>query len=757
MTTTQISKRTITFLACCIAVLFLSILLLGSDGTSFLLWWISMLVIGAAFMPVTAKLFSAFWDKGWIFSKVLGLAVSGYLNFALVRAGIFPFTAWASVVSILIPAAACIFYAVRSRKKAPERPRETDFSVDLILLEELIFLAVFLMWTYFTGYNPDALSTEKFMDYGFMAAMMRDTKLPAVDMWYASEGMNYYYGGQYFAVFLTKITGTRVNETYNLAKCLVAGFTFAMPFSICWHLFGLRRKKTVRKFGMNTAAGIIGGIAVCLAGNVHYILYGLFGGILKLSGYETYWFPSSTRYIGHNPETADSCIHEFPCYSFVLGDLHAHVVNLMFVLLFLGLLSMWLIKQEKNRFAAPAQKQPVQDLLREVFYDPYLWLFAFLIGMFQFMNYWDFAIYLVVFVITAGLLAIRQNKVHPVEAAMQFMVRLLTVFVVQFLIAVPFTSAFTTMQSGIGFSVYHSAFYQLVVLWGLPTVSVLMLFGFTIGKAVQKKTEAEGNVLKRYISGLGVSDMMALIMGFCAIGLVIAPEIVYVKDIYGDGLSRANTMFKFTYQAFVMFGMSMTYAIFRILRDTGKMAMRVLAGALLFLFLLTCAYFPYAVKCWFGNVLDRSGFRGLDATAYLSEEMPDDADAIYWLDSNVSGNPVVLETNGTSYTTNCRVSAMTGLPTVMGWYTHEWLWREDTDAQNIRIDEIEEIYTSADKERVSYLLNKYNVSYIFVGSCERDAYENLNESLLQSLGSVVYRGVNGENPAYIISVKGLNG
>ena len=54
---------------------------------------------------------------------------------------------------------------------------------------------------------------------------------------------------------------------------------------------------------------------------------------LNCPGTKIYWFPHSTRYIGHNPLTDDQCIHEFPSYSFVLGDLHAHVVNVMFVLL----------------------------------------------------------------------------------------------------------------------------------------------------------------------------------------------------------------------------------------------------------------------------------------------------------------------------------------------------------------------------------------------------------------------------------------
>ena len=60
------------------------------------------------------------------------------------------------------------------------------------------------------GFHPAAHGTEKYMDFGFMKSMMRSTTLPSEDMWYAGKVFNYYYGGQYFAVFLTKLTGTKV-------------------------------------------------------------------------------------------------------------------------------------------------------------------------------------------------------------------------------------------------------------------------------------------------------------------------------------------------------------------------------------------------------------------------------------------------------------------------------------------------------------------------------------------------------------------
>lgn len=723
-----------------IGLILATIPLLGADNVPFLKWWLMVLILGLGYYPLGAVLFSSLRDRGYIFSKVLGIGLAGFLTWVLVVCGAAKFTSGAVIAVTAVSMALCwILYIKKAEKKT--------LDLDLVLGEELIFLAFFLLWTYFAGFRPEAKGTEKFMDYGFMAAMTRSDTLPARDLWYSAGNMNYYYGGQYYAVFLTKLSFTRIQETYNLMRTLVAAFAFVLPFNLVFHMIREIPRKVKAVPGWIAAlGGLLAGAAVSLAGNMHYVLYGLFGDVFKLSGYEDYWFPNSTRYIGHNPLTDDQCIHEFPSYSFVLGDLHAHVVNVMFVLLTVGILYAWM-KSIRER-EEEGQVFSVKKLLLE----PAVIACGVLTGIFHWTNYWDFVIYTTAALICIFFTAMYRYRGQAKAVAAATVLQTAEVFVLGTLAALPFTSSFETMVSGIAFSKYHTVLYQFLILWGLPFALVLILLLAVLIKYL-RAYRGPGR-FREFFRRVSLSDTFALILGICGIGLVLIPELIYVRDIYENGYARSNTMFKLTYQAFILFGMAMAYAIVRLLLWKGRKLARTLGAAGLAMVLLTCGYFGYSVKCWFGNVLDVSGYRCLDATAYLENVYPEDAAAIRWLNENVEGNPVVLEANGDSYSDYCRVSAMTGLPTVLGWYVHEWLWRGDTADLNEKSAEIQTIYTSGDREAVEELLEKYEVEYIFVGSCEREKYgENLNEDLLRSLGEEVFPGGTGETGgAYIIKV-----
>ena len=729
----------------------LSAFLLQGDVWTFWTWYLLALVLGAAAMPLTGRLFRRFQDRGWMFSKVTAIAVSGFLTWFLVAVKIIKFTTMTCIVVTLVCAAASLILYCREQKAGFEC---IPFAhLDLVYAEELLFFAAFLLWTYFAGFHPAAYGTEKFMDYGFMEAMMRSKTLPTTDLWYSQGKINYYYGGQYFAVFLTKLSGAKVELTYNLMRTFVAGLAFAMPFSLVHQMVTDRLGKTGSRWkkALPSVTGILAGISVSIAGNMHYVVYGqIIPFIRKLKGEEvsSYWFPDATRYIGFNPDVEDKTIHEFPCYSFVLGDLHAHVVDIMFVLLLLGLLYAWMKKVRTTELSGESMSR--RKFWKKQLLMPQLLATGALLGMFHWTNYWDFVIY---FVVTCGAALFmniigQKGKIRwalGVTAAQAAEILILATVIIM-----PFTLQFDTsnMVQGIALAQHHSLPHQLLVLWGLPGILTIL---FVVSLLIEKLRGAEQKSLYHLLTSIRLPDLFAVLMGLCAIGLVLIPELVYVRDIYENGNARANTMFKLTYQAYIMFGMTMIYAIFRLLVIGKNKILKVLAFIGLFFFVWTCGYFGNSVHSWFGEVWKPSQYKGLNATAFLETDFPEDVNGIRWLKENISDAPVVLEANGDSYSEYERVSAMTGLPTIMGWYVHEWLWRGNLSDLNAKIEEIQEIYTSTDETRVKELLEEYNVSYIFVGSCERNKYgADMNNDLLKSLGEVVFQ--DSEYPTYIVKI-----
>ena len=728
------------------AIITLSILFLRKDAVVFWTWWLMTLVLGIAAMPVTGRLFSRFADKGYLFSKVLAITVSGFMVWFLTACEIVVFSRGTCIaVTALLGLGSLFLYEKETRRGIRVLPEKEH--LDFILTEELLFLFVFLIWTYLAGFHPAAYGTEKFMDYGFMEAMMRSRELPAKDLWYSDGVINYYYGGQYFAVFFTKFTGSSPAMTYNLMRTFVAAFAFVLPFSLASQMSRDLQKEKNEGYGRFhvAAAGVTAGTAVCFAGNMHYVVYGLVIPLIQqLKGNGTpdsYWFPDATRYIGFNPDVPDKTIHEFPCYSFVLGDLHAHVVNIIFVLLLLGILYSYLgtvpWKEEQEDTGTFFRRN-----LR-VLRSGHIFAAACLLGLYQFNNYWDFVIY---FVVTGGVILFvnvrrcRGSFVRMLEATVVQAVELALVSTV---VILPFTWKFKTMVSGVAFAKYHSLPHQLLVLWGLPSAVGIVLIFAVIRERLHQASETEYR-FGDFTGKMPVPDLFALILALCAMGLVMIPEIVYVRDIYENGNARANTMFKLTYQAYIMFGIVIGYAVWKLLLSCKGVILKLIAFILFLLWVLTCGYFFESVHDWFGDVRKTENYKGINAQNFLETDFPQDASAIRWLKQNVEGTHVVLEANGDSYTGYCRVSASTGLPTILGWYVHEWLWRNDVGDLNNRSADVERIYTSTDITQVRALLAQYDVDYIFIGSMEQQKYEDrLNTELLKSLGSVVFMNESG--------------
>ena len=800
-------------------------------------------------MPLTGLIFRRFEDRGWIFSKSIGILISSMVFFWLNSMHILKFVQlnMLIVTVVLFALNIALFFKLKM---------ETLFSEAnyiLIAVEEILFLFIYLIWVWIIGFKPEAYGTEKFMDYGFLTSMMRSLWLPFEDMWYSGEPINYYYGGQYVTAWMIKLTGINVGVGYNVMRALVTTFSFCAPFSLVWQLMRDRFGRIGKEAPWVSAT--IAGWAVAFCGNFHYVIYGIIKPLVYSARGEeyNYWFPDSTRYIGYDPDLPDKTIHEYPAYSTVLGDLHAHYLDILFVVAVTAIAYAY---AQRILAETDVSRKPkwvtTKALLMEILAQPEIILIGFFTGIFRFTNFWDFPIYFVVCGAIVFFMNLWKYQKDLVRFAVVMAGQAAEAFVIGYIACLPFTMNFDQISSEIGLCTTHTVFYQFMVLWGLPIAvfagfiimivleqkdriaemraaksvrraaadrasgpdktakgpdgerstsvasavesQVLMTETASDGEALtadeaeddelsvelledkpvmsdaeeaeqERKTAArafarlkfrknatdeekkqaldEGPMIEdssddgRVLFGLYLPDLAVLLIGLCAIGLILMPEVIYVKDIYGGEHYRANTMFKLTYQAFILFGMMMGYVIERCYLR-GRRAGRIFSIVALVLVVFTAGYIFKSIDSWFGNVFKNNNRISTDASVFVDESMSTDFDAISWLNNKVTGRPVVLEAPGDSYTDYQRVSVATGLPTVLGWYVHEWLWRNDTDSMNVRAADCQTIYTSTDEDEVRRLIDKYNISYIYIGQLERQKYPDLNDSLLQSLGQVAY-------------------
>ncbi len=693
-------------------------------------WWLYILLIGILFLPLTQKYFRPFFDKGYGFSKVVGILVLSYSSWLLTSLGVIGSD---RIYSIALPLAVipiAIFMCKGSNILGDIKENSL-----VILFEELLFMGMLLLWCYVRGLQPDIFGLEKFMDFGFVNAILRADSMPPIDIWFAGKGINYYYFGHYICAYLIRLTGIEPAAAYNLMIATLFSMSFLLTFSIASNLLHLMKKFSLRKL---IIGGLIAASLLTFGGNLHSFIYGY--GVVGDSS--TYFYPESTRYIGYNPSTDDKTIHEFPTYSFIVSDLHGHVSDIPTVLTFMGVLL--------GCFAAG-------EGIGRLGFSKVVFL-GFLLSTIYMTNTWDYPIYITVLMITMLYRNIHSNlnlskhtgggnALKPANPIFKTFAIVLVVAALSQIFVLPYSLKFEGISAGVGLVHYRTPLYQMAILWGYQFFYVLSFVAFLIITTRERMRvrhkggstlSSKESWLGRLVNNIAAPDMLCLIICCCGLGLLLIPEIVYVSDIYSNGYHRANTIFKLTYQAFIMFCIAAGYIIVRIPSALRNRSVKVLTAVILiFVYMLPMSYFPLAFKGYY-TTWELSNYKGIDGLQFIASKYPEDYEAIEWLNANVKGQPTILEAHGDSYTTYGRISMATGLPTVQGWFVHEWLWRNDRNEPLSRGEEVQKVYESQDTAATLDIIKKYDIQYIIIGDLERVKFVALNEKKLLSLGEVVF-------------------
>ena len=158
---------------------------------------------------------------------------------------------------------------------------------------------------------------------------------------------------------------------------------------------------------------------------------------------------------------------------------------------------------------------------------------------------------------------------------------------------------------------------------------------------------------------------------------------------------------------------------------------------------------------WLGSLENLQRTNSLDGLEYLKDcqrlscpypNSAGDYAAIHWLNTNVQGDPVIVEAMSDDYSLYGRISAFTGLPTLMGWAGHEYQWRltwlenaaNNADYQR-RGPDIDQIYTSPDPRVVLSIMARYNAQYLYVGPLEFTKYVEVNLYRYSAFMQIVYK------------------
>lgn len=763
--------------------------MIPSDIIAVLQWWLLLFIIGIGFLPFTLLFFSRFFDKGYIFSKTLGIAISSYAIFLLGIIHIVPFNRVTGIITSLFIVS--IFYFFLPLKWRVIRILKCHWR--FFIFEELLFLAALLIWSYIHSFNPDIHGLEKYMDFGFINSILRSDYFPPQDMWFTPFSINYYYYGHFITAFLTKLSGVSQYLSFNIMLSTIFALCFTQAFSIGANLFSLWQENlsSVRSKIKLIIAGFLTAVLTTLAGNLH-IIYAFFKPYATdnpkpvwelLFSWSTfpnsYWYPNATRYIYNT-------IHEFPIYSWVVADLHGHVLDIPFVLLIIALLLVIFInkgpliseeindeKWKKSWLNSPSFKKFTSFFL---LHPLEIILIGFLLAIMYMTNAWDGAIYLLLssFIIlyliweraraktldsstysheeAEVISSIKRDKLFKFKIPKSFLlfcrrsiVPIVLIAITFLIFTFPYNFYFKPFASGIGvlcapsvltkigkigpflFEADHcqrSYWWELLMLYGF--------FYFFVSSFLIYISRSK-NIFR--------TDSFVSLLILLSTILIFLPEFIYVKDIY-PAHYRANTMFKLVFQAFIMLSISSAYIFTRIL----KCRLRFLFFPISLVLIMLVMIYPYlAIPSYYG---DLKTYKGLNGITYLQTLYPSDYEAILWINTSVKGQPVILEAQGDSYTDYGRISANTGLPTVLGWTVHEWLWRGDYSIPSPRINEVKDMYETQDLTVTKKLLDKYKVKYIFIGSLEYQKYPNLKEDKFKKLGKLVF--INDKTKIYEI-------
>lgn len=734
-------------------------------SVSWLVWLLAVELIGFLALPLCLVLFGPLAGRGYLLSKILGLLIVSFAAWLMASIGVMDFSRASVIVAMLILAAISALVGWRRREELTSFIRE---NMRLILVMEALFLVAFLAFLAVRVANPDLWHPfrggEKPMDFAYLNAVTRSTVMPPYDPWFAGGFLNYYYFGQFVVASLIRLTGVVPAVAYNLAVPMLFALTAGAAFAIVYALAEGARRTLGGAVKGPVLAGIGAAVLVGVAANIDglfQVAQGAWRALFLSQPFGTFdYWQSSRMFASGSPGNE---ITEFPFFTFLFADLHAHLIAIPFTLLALGLgISLFL--------GAWSGRRRRLELWTGVI------VLGLTVGALRIMNAWDFPTYLllgVVAIVGGELLGARGALGTRIVRAVALASLMAVISHVAYL---PFHQNFELFNNGVVASQTRTPLWRY---WAIHAPFLFLILSYIVWRgrrvlpAAMSRLGLSPEWLLLYMTIPATFGAAAAIIGYATVvfailtiaailGLVViglaspTPRLRYELVIAGmavvalaigagvdiltvnNDIGRMNTVFKFYLQAWILMSLASAYIAWR-LASSGAFSLRRLSvprGAWMTVAaVLVIAIMIYPVLGTRARLRDRFNTDeiGIDGMAFMNlatnfyESTPialrHDLEAIRWLQDNVEGSPVIVEGLTKLYRWGNRVSIYTGLPTVVGWDWHQRQQRVDYDwAVTQRRRDVDRIYSTPDPETALRLMKQYGARYLYVGELEEVTY-----------------------------------
>lgn len=487
-------------------------------------WYLGLFMLGLLAFPLVAVLCGDLADRGYGVSRILTLVLLGYVPWVLGSLRILPFdlpSLWITVGALAIGSAFVLW------RRGSEILGFVRRELGVLIFYEVLFLLVFLVFLGIRAANPDlwhpAFGGEKPMDFAYLNAVMRSAWFPAYDPWLAGGQINYYYFGFVIVGAFIKLTGILPGVAYNLALPSLAALTACAAACVVYNLLlpassrgsgsaSFRSAATLgadvesarttvarrRRQAWALGGSVLAAVLAVFSGNLHGLvqlvdwlnraggepLHSLIPGLGGLVGAARgmlvvplawvsgsslppfqfdFWAP--TRVITTEPVTP---ITEFPFFTFLYGDLHAHMIAMPVTLAVLAVAVQLVRRPLLLPGYSVRSANTLVGWLRQVATEPFvrtLIVLGVLLGVLRMTNTWDYPTYLL---IVAGAILLAQRQQIPGPAAQWRVIGTLTAAVlsVSLVAAAPFAARYAQFYTGIELNRPHTPLVHYLTILG---------------------------------------------------------------------------------------------------------------------------------------------------------------------------------------------------------------------------------------------------------------------------------------------------